>query len=65
MALFRPPKRKNKKFGYEPRFYDPSKDEDLKRRMRVRRKRNRRRNPMSLVYFLGLFLFAMFIYYQL
>jgi len=66
MSLFRPSKRKKpNKFGYEPRFYNPDKDEDIKRRMRVKRRRKRRRSPMSLLYFLGLLLFALYIYQAL
>jgi len=65
MGLFRPGGRKNKSFSYEPRYYDPEKDEDLKRRMRAGRKRHNRRSPMSLLYLLGLLLFALFIYHSL
>lgn len=61
MGLFRPGK-KPRKFDYEPRFYDPSKDEDLKRRMRVQRKSRSRRSPTSLLYLLALLLFTLYIY---
>lgn len=61
MGLFRPGK-KPRKFDYEPRYYDPSKDEDLKRRMRVKRKSSRRRNSTSLLYLLGLLLFTLYLY---
>ena len=54
-------KKKPRKFDYEPRFYDPSKEEDIKRRMRIGR-RSRRRNPTSLLYLLGLLIFTLYIY---
>lgn len=54
-------RRKPRKFDYEPRFYNPKKDEDIKRRMRIQR-RSRRRNPTSLLYLLGLLLFTLYIY---
>jgi hypothetical protein len=65
MGLFRPGGRGPKKFRYEPRYYNPEEEEDLKRRMRAGRKRHQRRNPMSLLYLLGLLLFALFIYQSL
>jgi hypothetical protein len=65
MGLFRPGGRKPKKFDYEPRHYNPEKEEDLKRRMRAGRKRHSRRDPMSLLYLIGLLLFALFIYQSL
>lgn len=55
-------RRKPRKFDYEPRFYDPSKEEDLKRRMRTQRNKSRRRSPASLLYMLGLLLFTLYIY---
>lgn len=56
--------RKPRKFDYDPRFYDPSNDEDIKRRMRVRRK-SRRRDPTSILYLIGLLLFTIYIYTSL
>lgn len=56
--------RKPRNFDYEPRFYDPSKDEDIKRRMRVSRK-SRRRNPTSILYLIGLLIFTIYIYTSL
>jgi hypothetical protein len=64
MALFGS-NRNNKSFSYEPRYYEPDEDEDLKRRMRAKRKTRRRRSPMSLLYLAGLLLFALFIYQAL
>ena len=66
MGLFIPGKRvRNRKFSYEPRFYDPKKDEKLKRRMRIQAHNRRRRSPMGLVYFILLFAMAIYIYQQL
>jgi hypothetical protein len=67
VSLFRPGKhRKPKRFDYEPRFYDPSKDESLRRRLRIQsRTRHRRRSPLSLLYLLGLLAFALYIYQSL
>lgn len=64
MAIIGGRNRKPRKFDYEPRFYDPSKDEDIKRRMRVSRK-SRRRDPTSLLYLIGLLLFTLYIYHTL
>lgn len=61
MGIIGGKKRTPRKFDYEPRFYDPSKEQDLRRRMRVRRK-SRRRNPTSLLYLLGLLLFTIYLY---
>jgi len=38
MGLFSGKKARNRRFEYEPRFYDPSKDERLKQRMRIKSK---------------------------
>lgn len=67
MGLFSPSKRaKHKSFSYEPRFYDPKKDEDMRRRLRVKRtSRHRRRDKSSLLYLLLLLGFAAYIYYLL
>ena len=55
-------KAKPRRFSYEPRFYDPTKDESLKRRMRVHSRSRRRRSPLGLLYFLALLFFAIYIY---
>ncbi len=70
MGLFRPHKGATyRRFEYDPRFYDPKKDEEavrhdrLRRRMRIERKRrSRKKSPMFMlillilctaVYFIG------------
>ena len=49
-------------FQYEPRHYDPRKDESLKRRLRIKAKVRRRRSPIALFYLIALLLFAVYIY---
>jgi len=66
MGLFTPGSRaKNKRFSYEPRFYNPKKDEQIKRRMRIQAVNRRRRSPVGLIYFALLFAMAVYIYQQL
>lgn len=67
MSIFLPRARaKHRRFSYEPRYYDPKKDEDLRRRIRVKSlSRRKRRNPAGLVIFVILFALAVFIYIQL
>ena len=52
-----------RKFNYAPRFYDPTKDDRLKRRMRTARPRVRRksRQPAFIAVGLGLVL-ALYLY---
>ena len=55
-----------KKFDYEPRYYDPKKEEKLKQRMRVKRLSTaKRRSPAGIIYFLLLCAMATYIYIQL
>ena len=62
MGLFVPSRKaKPRRFSYEPRYYDPTKDESLKRRMRIHSKA-RRRSPLGLLYFLVFLFFAIYIY---
>lgn len=63
MSLFTPGRRaKNKRFSYDPRFYNSKKDEKIKRRMRFQAVNKRRRSPLGLIYFALLFAMAMYIY---
>jgi hypothetical protein len=64
MGIFIRKPRKPRSFTYEPRYYDPSKDDKLRRRMRIKRmSRSKRRNKFTnLLYFAGLLLFALYIY---
>lgn len=55
-----------RRFVYEPRFYNPKKDDDIKRRMRVRSRARRRRNPVgNVLYFSTMLFFALYIYYKM
>ncbi len=67
MSIFLPRARaKHRRFSYEPRYYDPKKDEDLRRRIRVKSlSRRKRRNPAGIIIFAILFALALFIYLQL
>ena len=49
-------------FSYEPRYYDPTRDESLKRRMRIRSRVRRRRSSHALLYLAALLFFAFYIY---
>lgn len=62
MGLFTPGRRaRHRTFSYEPRFYDPKKEEKLRQRMRIQ-SRVRRRNPAGLVYFLLLLGICIWMY---
>ncbi len=66
MGLFIPSRKAApRKFSYVPRYYDPTKDESLKRRIRIRSRARRRRSPVGLLYFIALLLFALYIYQAL
>jgi len=55
-------KPKPRKFDYTPRYYDPRKDESLKRRMTIKSRVRRRRSPIALYYLAALLLTALYIY---
>jgi hypothetical protein len=63
MGIFVPSKRtQNRRFSYEPRYYDPFKDESVKRRMRVRSRARKSRGPAVAVYLALLLILALYIY---
>ncbi len=63
MAIFQSRRKvKPRVYSYEPRFYDPSRDESLKRRMRIQSRARRRRSPLALIYLAALLFFAFYIY---
>lgn len=65
MGLFIPSKRAtHRKFSYEPRFYDPEKEEKLKRRIRIKSK-TQRRHPAKSVFWMALVMLAAWIYLTL
>ncbi len=55
-------KAKPRRFSYEPRFYYPTRDESLKRRMRIHSRARRRRSPLGLLYFFAILFFAIYMY---
>ncbi|MCH8276530.1 MAG: hypothetical protein IIA50_03180 [Bacteroidetes bacterium] len=66
MGLFVPSKKVGiRHFSYEPRFYNPEKEDQLRRRMRIMSKVRRRRNPLGLVIFSILFIMVLYIYMTL
>ena len=50
MGLLFGRKTQPRKFDYTPRYYDPRKDDSLKRRMRIQSRVRRRRSPIALYY---------------
>lgn len=62
MGLFVPSKRPlPRKFDYEPRFYDPRRDESLRQRMRVARKARKRSSPTRALYIGALLALALYL----
>ncbi|NNE69472.1 MAG: hypothetical protein HKN29_03805 [Rhodothermales bacterium] len=65
MGIFIPGKRAtHRRFAYEPRFYDPEREEKLKRRIRIKSK-VQRRGPAKSVFLLALVMLAAWIYLTL
>ena len=63
MGLFTVSKRqKYKKFDYQPRYFNPEKDQKIRERIRIKTRARRRRSPAGLIYFLILLMLAIFIY---
>lgn len=65
MGLFTPNKRATyRRFTYEPRFYNPEKDEKLRKRIRVGRQ-TRRRGPAGVIYFALILIVVLYMYITL
>ena len=64
MGIFIPGKRaNNRRFSYEPRYYNPQKDENVKRRLRIMTRSRRRRGPAAgAIYLAALLILALYIY---
>lgn len=62
MGLFTSNRRGPRRFDYEPRYYNPEKDEKMKRRMRIR-SRSRNRSTPGLLY-LGIMLVLVLLVYN-
>lgn len=57
---------KNHRFSYEPRYYDPSRDENIKQRMRIQsRSLARRKKPTSFLIILALLVMAVYVFLSL
>lgn len=66
MGLFLPNKKARiNKFSYEPRYYNPEKEERLKRRMRFKGRSRKRRSATGILYFGMLFAMVLYIYMKL
>ena len=56
-------KPQHKTFDYTPRYYDPSKDEEARRRRRIRFERNTRRGShRPMIILIAIFILAYLIY---
>lgn len=65
MSLFSPKTRGPRRFDYEPRYYNPEKEQKLRKRMEIGRKVRRRRSPLGLLYFVGLLAFVLYLYFSI
>lgn len=65
MGIFIPGRRAtHRRFSYEPRYYDPKKDEDMKRRMRIQSK-TRRRKPPNVLFLAILLILSLYVVWVL
>lgn len=63
MGIFIKTPRQPRRFSYEPRYYDPKRDEDLKNRMRIKSlSRAKRRSPLGIIMFLLLLMITIYLY---
>ena len=52
-----------KRFSYEPRYYDPTHEENLKQRLRIKSSAyTRRQSPARLLLILALLVMALYIF---
>jgi hypothetical protein len=67
MAIFaRGTRKKPRRFSYDPRYYDPRKEEDLRKRMRIRSlSRRPKRSPQGIIFFVILLVLAVWVYLNL
>jgi hypothetical protein len=65
MGIFIPGKRlAPRRFNYEPRYYDPKKDEDLRRRLRIQSKTRRPKTPNAL-FLVILLILSLYVFWVL
>ncbi len=63
MSIFIKTGRRPRSFSYEPRYYDPKREENIKSRMRIKSKsRAKRRSPAGIIFFFLLLAMAYYIY---
>jgi hypothetical protein len=63
MSMFSSSRRKqHRRFDYEPRYYNPNRDDGIKRRMRIHSKTRRRRSPVAIIYFALLLMLVVYVY---
>lgn len=63
MGIFMPGRRAQpRRFSYEPRYYSPEKDDNIKRRMRIQSRARSKRRGSRFVYFVALLAFALYFY---
>lgn len=66
MGLFGPHRgSRHRRYSYEPRYYNPEKEDRLKRRMRIESKARRRKSPVGLIYFAIMLALAAYVYTKL
>ena len=58
-------KSRPRRFDYEPRYYNPERDNKVKKRMRIQSRVRRRRSPAGIIYFALLLAMAVWIYLRL
>lgn len=56
---------RNKRFDYEPRFYNPDKDRRLKERMRIKSRARRQGGPKGAIAIGLLLILALYLYMKL
>ena len=63
MGLFMPGRRAQpRRFTYEPRYYNPDKDDSIKRRMRIQSAARSKRRSSNVIYLVTLLVLALYLY---
>ena len=57
---------KNRRFSYEPRYYDRTRDENIRQRLRIQsRSAAKRKRPANVLVILALLVMALYIYFSI
>lgn len=57
---------KNQRFSYVPRYYDPTRDDNIRQRIRIQsRSRGRRKQPINLLIILVLLVIVLYVFFNL